>query len=265
MTSAASPTNVQTGVTETADGFAGGLASVGDVLATIWTSATTSVPAPQQTVVLAMAGIALVVVLLSPVWRMTRHVITIAHEGAHAFGALVTGRRLEGIRLHSDTSGLTVSRGRPRGPGMVATAFAGYVGPGLIGLGAAWLLRQGYAVGLLWLLVLLLALLLLQIRNWFGLWSILVSGTALVFVSWVLEPHVQSAVAYAVTWFLLLGAVRPVLELQTQRARGQARTSDADQLARLTAVPGLLWVGLFLVVTVGSLLLGGAWILGVAL
>jgi hypothetical protein len=76
---------------------------------------------------------------------------------------------------------------------------------------------------------------------------------------------VQSAVAYAVTWFLLLGAVRPVFELQIQRARGYARTSDADMLARLTGVAGLFWVGLFLLVTLGALALGGAWILDVAL
>ena len=217
---------------------AGPFAAIGDVLGTIWTNAVTPVDPPSNLMVLAMCAIALVVVLFRPLWHVTRHVITIAHEASHALGALLTGRKLEGIRLHSDTSGLTVSRGKPRGPGMVITAFAGYVGPGIIGLGAAWLLRQGYAVGLLWLLVLLLALLLLQIRNWFGLWSILVSGTALVFVTWFLEPPVQSAVAYAVTWFLLLGAVRPVFELQIQRSRGHARTSDADMLSRLTGVAG---------------------------
>ena len=37
--------------------------------------------------------------------------VTIAHEGGHAVAALLTGRRLRGIRLHSDTSGLTLSAG----------------------------------------------------------------------------------------------------------------------------------------------------------
>ena len=59
---------------------------------------------------------------------------------------------------------------------MVATAAAGYVGPALVGLGAACLLARGYAVGVLWALLVLLALLLLQIRNFFGLWSVLVAG-----------------------------------------------------------------------------------------
>lgn len=240
------------------------LVQVGDVLTTIWTAAVTPVDAPPSVLVLAMCGLALAIVLFRPTWRSTRHVITIAHEAAHAFAALLTGRKLEGIRLHSDTSGVTVSRGRARGFGMVVTAFAGYVGPSLIGLGAAWLLREGYAVGLLWLLVLLLALLLLQIRNLFGLWSVLASGAVLVVVSWFLPPEAQMGTAYAVTWFLLIGAVRPVLELQTQRARGRAPSSDADQLARLTGVPGLLWVILFLLTTGGSLALGGGWILAAA-
>ena len=236
--------------------------SIGDVLARIWQAATTPVPPPDQPLVLAMALVALSVVVVTPVWRVARHVITIAHEGAHATVATLTGRRLDAIRLHSDTSGLTISAGKPRGFGMIATAFAGYVGPGVVGLGAAWLLREGYAVGLLWLLVLLLALLLLKIRNLFGLWSVLVAGVGLVLVSWFLDEPVQSAVAYAVTWFLLLGAVRPVLELQAQRFRRRARQSDADQLARLTGLPGLFWVGVFLVVTVGALALGAWWIVG---
>ncbi|NOW00896.1 M50 family metallopeptidase [Isoptericola chiayiensis] len=240
------------------------LATTGAVLAQIWTAATTPVDPPDRTVVLAAALVALAVVLVTPVWRVARHVVTIAHEGAHAVAAMLTGRRLDGIRLHSDTSGLTVTAGRPRGVGMVLTAFAGYVGPGLVGLGAAWLLRAGYAVGLLWLLVVLLALLLLKIRNWFGLWSVLVSGAALVGVSWWLEPAAQSTVAYAVTWFLLLGSVRPVLELQSQRSRGRARTSDADQLGRLTGVPGIVWVVVFALVTLTCLVVGAGWILGPA-
>lgn len=238
------------------------LDDVSDVLGRIWQAATTPVPAPAQAVVLASGLVALAVVLVGPVWRTARHVITIAHEGAHGLVATLTGRRLDGIRLHSDTSGLTISAGRPRGFGMIATTFAGYVGPGLVGLGAAWLLREGYAVGLLWLLVVLLALLLLKIRNLFGLWSVLVAGVGLVLVSWFLDQPAQAAVAYAVTWFLLLGSVRPVLELQSQRFRRAARQSDADQLARLTGLPGLFWVFVFLVVTVGALVLGASWIVG---
>ncbi len=63
--------------------------------------------------------------------------------------------------------------------------------------------------------------------------------------------------AYAFTWFLLVAGVRPVFELQAKRSRRQARDSDADQLARLTPIPGIVWVGFFLVVTLASLAGGG--------
>jgi hypothetical protein len=109
--------------------------------------------------------------------------------------------------------------------------------------------------------VLLLAVLLLQIRNFYGLWAVLVAGALAFAVSWWASGTVQSLVAYAGTWFLLLAAPKTVLELQHQRRRGKARTSDADMLARLTRLPGIVWVGFFLVVDVAALLLGGRWIL----
>jgi hypothetical protein len=52
-------------------------------------------------------------------------------------------------------------------------------------------------------------------------------------------------------------------ELQRRRLRGRAPQSDADQLARLTRVPGLLWVLLFAAVAVGALFLGGRMLLPV--
>lgn len=233
--------------------------SVVSILSEIWSRATEQLPPPEQWVVWVSAAVAFVLVL-SPPWRLTRHLVTIAHEGGHAVVALLTGRKLSGIRLHSDTSGLTVSYGKPRGFGMVCTAFAGYTAPGLVGLGAAFMLRQGYGVGLLWLLILVLALMLMQIRNWFGLLSILVSALALGAVSWLASTEWQTAVAYLVTWFLLLAAPRPVIELQASRRAGKARNSDADMLARLTPLPGLFWVFAFFVVTVGALALGSWWI-----
>jgi hypothetical protein len=188
-------------------------------------------------------------------------VVTIAHEGAHGLVALAAGRRLSGIRLHSDTSGLTVSAGRPTGLGMVLTCAAGYTGPALFGLGAAALLDSGHAAGLLWALLGLLALLLVQIRNWYGLWSVLVTGGVVFAATWWLPGAGQAAFAALATWFLLLAAPRTVLELQSSRRRRRAPDSDADQLAGLTGLPALVWVGFFLAVDVGALLLGGSWLL----
>jgi len=78
-------------------------------------------------------------------------------------------------------------------------------------------------------------------------------------VSWWGSPSVQSAFAHLLTWFLLLAAPRAVLELQHSRRRGQGRSSDADQLRRLTGVPALMWVGVFGLVTLACLALGVMW------
>jgi hypothetical protein len=235
-----------------------------DIVGELWHRAMTTQPAPSGRIVALTAMLAALLVWAPGAWPITRHVVTIAHEAAHGFAALLSGRRLHGIRLHSDTSGLTVSAGRTTGPGMVMTAAAGYVGPGLLGLGAAALLAHHHAVGLLWALLILLALLLIQVRNWFGLWSILLSAAVMFAVSWWLQPQMQSAFAYVLTWFLLLAAPRPVLEMQGRRRGARARDSDADQLARLTRVPPIVWVGFFLAVTLGALALGTRWMVAAA-
>lgn len=217
-------------------------------------------PALDERAVLATAIVAAALVLWTPVWRRVRHLVTIVHEGGHGVAALLSGRKLSGIRLHSDTSGLTVSRGRPTGPGMIATAFSGYVAPSLLGLLAAFVVSRGYAVGALWVALGMLALLLLQIRNFFGLWAVLVAGFATFAVSWWAPAEVRVAVAYTATSFLLLAGPRPVLELQQQRRAGRAPHSDADMLARLTPLPGGAWIGVFLLVTAGAVGAGG-WLL----
>ncbi|SDN20187.1 Peptidase M50B-like [Cryobacterium flavum] len=223
------------------------------MLLDIWLRMTTPHTGLEPIVAWRTVAAAAVIVLFPPVWRLARHAVTIVHEGGHGVVALLCGRRLGGIRLHSDTSGLTVSRGRPSGPGMIFTLLAGYPAAALLGLGAAWLLSLGYDVGLLWVLLVLLALLLVQIRNWFGLWSVAVTGAAVFGVSWFGSPQVQGIFALLVTVFLLLGSLRTSLELQQSRSRRAGSSSDADQLARLTHIPGIVWVVVFVVVQVGCL------------
>ncbi|WP_377269476.1 M50 family metallopeptidase [Peterkaempfera sp. SMS 1(5)a] len=219
-------------------------------------------PAPPVWLVLAAGAVALVAVVAAPLWRLSRNIVTIAHEGGHGLVALLTGRRLSGIRLHSDTSGLTVSSGKPSGTGMILTAAAGYLAPPLLGLGGAALLAAGHITALLWTAIVLLAGLLVMIRNAFGVLSVLVTGAAFLLVSWYAGDRTQAVFAYLGVWFLLLAGVRPVLELQRKRRHGGAPDSDADQLARLTGVAAVLWVGLFLVTALASLLAGGSWLIG---
>ncbi|WP_267246546.1 M50 family metallopeptidase [Streptomyces sp. PR69] len=218
--------------------------------------------APDEWLVIAAGLAALAAVVPHRVWRVSRNAITIAHEGGHGLVALATGRSLEGIRLHSDTSGLTVSRGKPTGLGMILTAAAGYTAPPLLGLGGAWLLAAHHITLLLWLATALLLAMLAMIRNAYGALTVVLTGAAFLLVSWLTGPQVQSAFAYTAVWFLLLGGVRPAFELQSKRRRGGAPDSDADQLSRLTNVPPAIWLFLFHAVSVCSLIGGGRWLLG---
>lgn len=231
-------------------------AAVADVWDRVVADVAARSPAPAASVLVGTAVAALVLVLWRPAWRRAGHIVTIAHEGGHAVTAVACGRRLSGIRLHSDASGLTVSRGRPRGPGMVATFAAGYPAPTVIGLVATVLLSRGYALAALWAAVLLLALLLVRIRNVFGLYVVAAAAAIVVAVSWWANPEAKIALAHLGTWFLLFGAPRAVVELHRIRRRGRGRESDADQLARLTGIPGGLWVALFAAATVGGAALG---------
>jgi len=197
----------------------------------------------------------LALLLVVVAWSKVRLGVTVVHEAGHAVAAVLVGRRLSGIRLHSDTSGLTVSRGRPRGPGMVLMLAAGYLAPALLGLLAAYLLGAGRAVGLLWLLVLLLAGLLVWVRNGYGLLVVLVLGGGLFALTWWGSAELQSIAAYLVTWTLLLAAPRPLVELLGRGGR-RSRTSDPAQLATLTHVPAVIWTLMLLLANCAGLVLG---------
>ncbi|WP_199433457.1 M50 family metallopeptidase [Qaidamihabitans albus] len=214
-------------------------------------------PGAAGTIIVVAGVVALVLVLAGRPWRVARNVITIVHEAGHAVIGLLAGRRLQGIRLHSDTSGVTVSRGKVEGPGMVLTTLAGYPAPALLGLLFAALVSADRMPAVLTVAGVLLLGVLVMVRNAYGVFAVLVSAAVLFVVAFLAGPGPQAAFVYLMTWFLLLGGVRPVFELQTKRRRGVARDSDADQLARLTGLPAAIWILVLAVLTVSCLVLGG--------
>ncbi|WP_344771613.1 M50 family metallopeptidase [Aeromicrobium panaciterrae] len=201
----------------------------------------------------AAAALALALTVAPPAWRFTRHLVTLVHEAGHAIVAVLTGRRLNAIRLHTDTSGLTLSTGRPRGPGMIATAAAGYLAPAALGLVSVVLVRADETGIALYVGLGVLALMLVFIRNWFGLLVVGISGVAVAALVWKADHRVQDFAALTFAWFLLIAAPRTVLDLWSHRRRVRSRTSDADVLARLTHLPAAVWNLLFLLLTGGAL------------
>ena len=210
---------------------------------------------PDVSLVLATGLGALAAVALDQVWRWSRTVVTIVHEAGHALTALLTGRRLTGIRLHSDTSGLTLSSGRPRGLGMILTAAAGYPTPSLVGLAGVALLAVDQVTIMLWGGAAVLAGMLVMVRNFYGALVLVATGAVVVGVSLRGSADVQAAFGYAMTWFLLLGAVRPVSELWRQ-CRRPGVTTDANILAGLTPLPPRFWAVVFGTITLATLATG---------
>ncbi|MFW2513302.1 M50 family metallopeptidase [Demequina sp. SO4-13] len=230
-----------------------------DVWDAVWADATAQVVASTPGALWPLAAV-FVCLVIPQAWHLVRHVVTIAHEAGHASIATLLGRQVRGIRLHSDTSGLTTHSGSTKRLPLALTAFAGYPAPAVLGVGAAALLGAGYAFGLLWLLLVVLVLVLVQIRNVYGFLVMVVAIGGFGWLAWSAPDPWRVGVAYAVTWLLLLGAVRAVVELHGSRRSGGGRTSDADALARSTRVPGLVWVGVFWLVTVACAV-GGAWLM----
>ncbi len=178
-----------------------------------------------------------------------RHLGVIAHEAAHAMAGRSMGRKVLGVKLNSDATGETATLGPVRGPGLVITAFAGYLGPSLFGLGAASLIALGYTRLVLGVALIFLIVMLFLIRNLFGVISVLANGILLALFLYYGSAKLQVVAAYGLSWLLLLSGVGHVLTHGSNAA-------DAASLRAITHVPRVVWAALWLVITLAALVAG---------
>ena len=197
---------------------------------------------------------ALAVVLIPAAWRHTSHIVTLVHEAGHAFVAVLTGRRLKSVRLHSDTSGLTVSHGRVTGLGMIATAAAGYLAPSVVGLTIVALISFDRPEWSLYFALAILAFLLIWIRNWFGLFLIAIAGASVWFIANHTNEHIGEYTAWFLGAFFLLASPRAAWD--HVRIRNIRRQSDSDVLSKISVFPAWLWSWFFLIITTAALVWG---------
>jgi Peptidase M50B-like len=228
----------------------------------VWQHAFAAQPRPPQWLVLGSGAFALLVVASAWTWPRARTVVTIVHEGGHAVAALVTGQRKVRVRLYRDTAGETLSTGRGTGVGVALTAAAGYPAPSVVGVGAAILLTIGHLTGMLLLGLVLLIALAVAVRNAYGMLAVLVTAGTVAGVCLYASPEVQAGFGYTMTWFLLFGSVRPVVELHRDRRRRRNWRTDADLLARLTHLPGGAWVVIFGLFALAALGVSARWLVG---
>jgi Peptidase M50B-like len=191
--------------------------------------------------------LALAAVVVPGLWALTQHVDTMAHEGAHAVMGSATGRRIVGVTMSSSGDGATLSTGGGRA---ILTGVAGYFGSSAAGLAAAELIRVGHPVAVLWVAVVALAVLaVLARRSLFGLTAVLSTGLGIYLVARYASLGMEVALAYALTWFLLLAGVRVVL------AHGRG-AGDAVSLRQRTGVPRGVWAALWLAGSALALIVG---------
>src|SRR5690625_4453764 len=215
--------------------------------------------------VIAAVGVAAVLMTVVPgVWRIVRQASTIIHEMGHVVAAWVSGRRVSGIKLHSDTSGVTLSRGRPRGFGMLITALAGYPAPGLLGLGLAGLAAAGYAGAGLTVYQLVIVVALLLSRNVVGILSCLISVLATGVIWWFNDPVLVTHTVVGLSIFYAVAGARGTLDLWAvhytalrpgpgrAHAKQRAASNDPSRAAQAWALPAAVWLLVFLLISFGG-------------
>lgn len=204
---------------------------------------------PEPWMFWAALGLVVACLVLRPVWVMARNVTTVVHEMGHVVVAAICGRTISGIKVHTDTSGLAITRGSPRGLGVLLVSLAGYPAPAALGLVLTWLAMDGRAgVGLL-ALVLLLAAAFLLVRNLWGALVVLVCLLSAWAVLWYAEGVVASAVVLVVGVFLATSSLRAAGDLARLHAREEVPVSDATLARSNSLISPVFWVGVFLVLT----------------
>jgi hypothetical protein len=192
-----------------------------------------------------------------PLWRFTRHTITVAHEGGHAMFGVLFGQKIDSVEVTGDGGGVTnFAKSMPWLADLVIS-LAGYLGPSALGLGGVFLLRHGQAEGVLWASMALLAVILLKIRNPLGFVTVIGTGVVLYWVARHWADPAQLAFGYFWVWFLLIGGVRTITNLFWATFR-QDRGSDAAALEGLTLLPDVFWLAVFWLGTMAALVYGGA-------
>lgn len=231
--------------------------SAGEVLAERW--GVEASPSPEA--VALIVGAVVVLTAVPGVWRVARQASTIIHEMGHVLAAWVTGRRVSGIKLHSDTSGVTVSRGRSHGPGLLFTFLAGYPAPGLLAVGLVWLATAGHSGAALTVYQVVLVLALMLSRNAVGIFSCLLAVLSTGLIWWYNDPEIVGYTVVALGVFYALSGLRGTLDVcrvhLSRRARSAAAIAgtDASQAARawrLLPLPAALWLFLFLSISLMS-------------
>lgn len=190
-------------------------------------------------------------------WRQLRYLVTTVHELGHVVVGWFVGRTVRSVRLNHDTSGLTITHGKPSGPGIVLLYLAGYPAPSIAGFVILWAVIYRHAGWAMGLSLLLLLVCLVLVRNWFGGFIVLVQIAGLGAIWAWNDQRVLAAVLSLVGAVLSLGGLRACLDLLSLQRRRRSKTSDAAVLATHSPFGPMVWCYGFTAVALALVLVTG--------
>jgi hypothetical protein len=206
----------------------------------------TPLPGPDAA---AIGVAAFVVVYAKALWSLAKHFHVMAHEGMHAITATLVGIRVRNVELKRSGDGVTHYRVPAVGGSGFLAGFVGYLGPSAFGLAAAGLISLGFIVAVLWVAVAFLAVLLRKLGRSFGCISVPVVIGLFVILNLYGSVSLQVAMAYGITWVLLLSGFSMAVNHWTG-------AGDARILKNQTHLPRWLWAVLWVTGTAGAVYLG---------
>ena len=215
----------------------------------------TQMPLPGSEIVL-IGVITATVVIAQATWPLVQHFEVMAHEGMHAVVGSLAGRTVESIEL-DDKAGGGTKLVPDSGPGFLLAGFAGYLGPSAFGLFAARMIEFGHIIAVLWVTMVFLVLLLIRLKPSFGRFTVPLAGLLIFLVLKHTSQLGEIRAAYAITWFLLLSAVR-IVWFRATVSRG---AGDAGILKDGTGLPQTIWFVLWLCGTLTAVVIGAHWML----
>lgn len=186
---------------------------------------------------------ALVVALVPTVWLRLRIAVTLVHELGHAIVGVLSGRRFTGFVVRGDMSGHAVTVGPARGFGRIATTWAGYPMPALVGLLMLWAATRGYAGAFLFACLVTLVLVLVFVRSAGTFVTVVAAAAGVGALWWWRNDEVQVLAVVTTGLVLLVGAWRHLGALVGAGRRDPG--SDAAVLGQLTGIPAFAWLGTF--------------------
>lgn len=186
---------------------------------------------------LLVLGVALVLVSVRPLWHVVRLAVTLVHELGHAIVGVLVGRQFTGFALRGDMSGHAVTRGRPRGPGRIASTWSGYPMPALFGALLVWAAERGWGAPVTTAALAVLLFALVRVRSALTALVMAVAIGASAALWWWRDDALQTQVLVGLGVVLVVGAWRHLGAV----ARDRTRSSDPAVLATLTPVPRAAW------------------------